>query len=86
MEQSLILCEYHPMTHISDPISIIGAERVYPRPCTTYHTGNPSLAHLNSISGEGLGGPYSFPTSAITYVQKYTCTQMCGERRETFAA
>lgn len=73
-----------PVTHISDPIAIIGIERLCASSCTTYNTGNPSLTRLNSIFGEGSGGPYLFPNSVIIYVQMYTCTHTCRERRETF--
>lgn len=80
IEQRLILNEYIPMhpptTHISDLIIIIGTERACASSCMTYNTGNPSLTHLNSIFGEGSGGPYLFPSSVIKYVQVYKCTHV----------
>lgn len=67
----------HPPTiHISDPIIIIGTEKACASSCMTYNTGNPSLAHLNSIFGQGSGGPCLFPNSVVIYVQMYTCTHV----------
>lgn len=73
-----------PTTHIFDPIMMISPERVCATSCTTCNTGNPSLTHLNPISGEGSSGPYIFPNTVIIYVQMYTCTDTSREERETF--